>query len=126
MNCFATKTLLKASSFTVQGHDDGSATPLVPMFPQINPLPAAQRQLTVYNGYGNTVTQRDGLDIGGHIISAFKHMAVIMLILRHKMIEVRLHVAAHGRIGIFIDAEAGAGVLNKEMGQPRLESGQFG
>lgn len=64
--------------------------------------------------------------MGRHIIAALESMLVIGLVLRNQVIEETLEVPSDRAVSIFVDGQAGTGVLDEYMRQPDREVLQLG
>ena len=109
------------SLFSLQGGYQVAGAAMIPVFTQINPLPGAHQQFALADGNGQIVTNQTGFDVGRHVVGPFVSMQVIRRVLRHHLVEMALQIRTHCWVGIFIDGEAGAGVLDKQVKLAHLQ-----
>lgn len=64
--------------------------------------------------------------MGWHIIRAFGCVLVVWHIFWHHVIKMAFKILPHSTVSIFIDAEAGRGMLNKNMQHALLQVLQLG
>ena len=91
------------------------------MFEEKNPLPGAESEAAtcdwnLFGGLGDRAAQ-----MGRHVIGAFGGVGVTRVVLRGNPPEPLLEVAAGGGVGILLDHQTGAGVLEEYRAQPRLD-----
>lgn len=98
---------------------------MVSVFPQIDPLPGAEGQLAITDGYGDSRTQETGLHMGRHVIRTFKRMDEVRGAIGYQMIQVDLKVASNVRVRIFIEGEGRRSMLNEHMQEPDADQGKL-
>lgn len=80
------------------------------MFPKVNPLPRAQRQVADPDRYAQVHRRQGRADVGGHIVVAFRGMTKESIPIRNQPGEKALQIPSHFRVGVFLDEEGGGGV----------------
>ncbi len=79
----------------------------VPMFPEINALPRAQRQPSVAHRNGEIDGGESSSHMGRHVIGPLNRMDKQPVAIRNQAREKRLQVASDIRIGIFLNEQGG-------------------
>ena len=121
--------------FCVRGEEADRPVPLDPendhvnpsdvrsaaVFKNKNPLPGAQRHAA--GGDRNNLTRpgQGHAQMAGRVVRSFQGVDVIAL-LGNNRLKIRMEIGAGTGIGIFVDDQAGAGVLNKNGGRACLDS----
>ena len=95
------------------------------VLPQIDPLPDAERTLSVTDRQGQVVSGQNGSDVGGHIIGSFIGVIEYRVTVRNQSRHIVVEVAANIRICILAQYQRGAGVLQEHMAQAGSYPGQM-
>ncbi len=90
------------------------------MLAQINSLPRTQIEAAGSNGNGQKTAENRCLEMSRHIVRTFRGVAVIRRVLRGKLVEVTFKISAHGGVGIFVEGQAGRGVVEENVSQSNL------
>jgi hypothetical protein len=61
--------------------------------------------------------------MGRHVVLSLKGVGIERIVFAYEPVEPLLQIMTGGRIGIFLDQEAGGGVLHKECAKALLEGG---
>ena len=93
---------------------------VVPVFAEINALPCAEVQTSVRYWYVEAYARQRRLGVGRHVVVAFERVRIIWLVFGRKAVEYALHVGAHVRVGVLVDAQSAACVLHEEVEQALL------
>jgi hypothetical protein len=101
-------------------HDVAGVT-LRAVFPQINPLPRSQRELSGADGKVQIHRRQCRADVRGHVVVAFRRVDKQRVAVRHEPLEKRLQIAAHIRVGIFLDEQRSRRVLQMNREQTVVE-----
>ena len=76
---------------------------LMPVLPQINPLPCSEDEPAIVERDGKIHRRQCGADVRGHIIIALSSVNEQRIAIAHEPREERIEVAAHVGIGILLD-----------------------
>ena len=91
------------------------------VFPQINSLPGSQRELAGVNREGEVHRRQRGADVGGHVVVAFGGVGEQRVAVAHEPCKKGGEVAAHVRVGVFLDQERGGSMAQVQGEQPVAE-----
>jgi hypothetical protein len=94
------------------------------VLPQIDPLPDAERTLSVTDRQGQVVSGQYGPDVGRHIIGSFIGVIEYRVTVCNQPRHIAVKVAANIRICILAHYQRGTGVLQEYMAQAGGDSGQ--
>ena len=95
----------------VDSGNNTSSAAVIAELAQVNALPCAKIQSSVGDGNSEADTKQRAFCMRRHIVSTFKHMVVVWLVLLDDMIHNLLHIASHVWVGILIHAEGASCVL---------------
>ena len=98
---------------------------MFPVFTQVNALPDTHIQSALGDWDRQAAADGGGLDMCRHVVGAFVDMPVVGGIFRYGVIKMGFHVGAHRRIGILVDCQAGAAVLDEQLAQADGKLRQF-
>ncbi len=82
---------------------------------QVDALPDAQRQLAPFNGNAERYGRKRGPDVGGHVVRAFRGVPEDRVSVRHQARQKTFHIGLYGGIGIFLNEQRTARMLNEQM-----------
>ena len=102
-------------------NDDAARVRFEAMFPEVNALPGAERELLVCNGDAEVHRSQRGANVSGHIVLAFAGVAEDRVAVGNKAGKKAFEITAHFRVGIFLDQQRGGSVLKMKRDQPNLE-----
>lgn len=97
----------------------------MPVFPEIDTLPGSQHELPFEYRDRQTGRGKGGFDMCRHVICAFEGMGVMRIVFRHQTIQPGLEIMAGGRVGIFLNQQAGRGMPDKQRTQTFAQAGSF-
>src|SRR5258706_2545805 len=96
---------VRAPLLPEQVRHDGAPMRIMPMLPEINPLPRPQAQAAATEGNHEVHSRQSRPHMGGHIIFAFFGVAKEPIAVWNEPREESFQVRAHFRIGIFLDEQ---------------------
>lgn len=92
------------------------------MLEQIDSLPGAELESSLGDGNGFARARQRHTKMTGGIIRPLGRMDQVGMILRDKILEEAVEIGARRRIGILIDHQTRAGMLDKDRSESRLDS----
>src|ERR1700676_367912 len=92
------------------------------MFPQIDTLPGTQSQRSVAYRYRQLMAENQAAHVRWHVIRSFRVMSKQRIAIRRHALSESLQVAAHLGIGVFRDAQTGAGMAQEQMAQSAADA----
>ena len=92
------------------------------MFPQINPLPRAERQATAAHGNAQIDRGQRRAHVCGHVVVAFAGVREQRIAIRHETLEESLQIGAHVRVGIFLNEQGRRRVPHVERDEAVAET----
>ena len=104
-------------------HADRSPVRMAAMFPKVNSLPCAQLQSAAAEGNGEVDAGERGTNVGGHVVGAFGGVDEEAVAIGNELCEECFEIAAHVRVGVFLDQERGAGVLDVQSAEAVFQTG---
>ena len=106
-----------SARISLECQDDPAAAAVFPVLTQVNALPGSHIQFALGDWDRQAAADGGGLDMRRHVVGAFVDMPVEWGVFRHGVIKMGLHVDAHCRIGVLVDCQAGAAVLDEQVAQ---------
>lgn len=94
------------------------------MLAQVNPLPRAQSQFPLADRDRNAGPEHRRFHVGWHVVGAFDRVNVRQRF-RNGVIHSRFKIGPNIGIGVFVDRQRCAGVLDKEVQQPHADRFDF-
>ena len=88
-----------------------------PVLPEKYSLPRPERQTPVSDRDRERRRRERGLDVGRHVIGTLLRMREMRVALRHQPAQPILEVPARRGVGVFLDRQAGRGMLNHHRAQ---------
>src|ERR1035437_8818142 len=88
------------------------------VFPQIDSLPRSEREPASVNRDGKIHRRQRGADVRGHVVVALSSVAEERIAVAHEPREKGVQIAAHIRVGIFLDQQRGGSVAQMQREQP--------
>ncbi len=76
-------------------------------------MPRSELHFSIHNRHGLAGARQDHADMRRHVVAAFRIVREVIGVFGHQALEKFFQIASRGRIGIFHDDDAAAGVLNK-------------
>ena len=92
------------------------------VLPNIDPLPGAQCQAAASNGNREVHGSKGGTHVSGHVILALSSMHEQWIAITHETGKKTFQIAAHVRVGIFLDEQRGGGMAEVQCDQAVLET----
>lgn len=92
------------------------------VFPQANPLPSTQSQMTPDDRHRNARCGQRGADVGGHIVVAFSRVHKHRISITYQPVEKGLQVTANIRVRILLNQQRGRSVPNLQGDQAVVEA----
>ena len=89
----------------------------VPVFPKINALPRAEREVASAKRDTEIHGRKRGADVRRHVVRAFAGVLEERVAIRHEAFEETFEIGAHIRVGILLNQERGRGVLQMQREQ---------
>ena len=120
--CVITKVGESHGSFPKEVHNHPTTVRRLPMLPNVDALPGAEDKFAARDWDAQVDSRERSADVRGHVIVAFRRVDEHRVAIGHEMIEKRVKVAAHVRIGILLNDERSRRVLQMERGEARLET----
>lgn len=110
-----------AWSIAADVHDDATLMRTSTVLPQVNSLPGAERQTPVRHGYDFAGFRQCRSRMRRHVV---RPLVVVLprARFRCKVAEPTFQIAQHGRIGVFLNHEAGRRVLNEDGAESGLDA----
>lgn len=102
---------------TPSGQDQCSGAAVVAVLTEVDALPDTQIQASVGDGDRDRVAQHGRFQVSGHIVGALVVVLVVRGVFRNGLVEVPFEVTPDGWVGVFVDCQAGGGVLDKYVQQ---------
>ncbi len=91
---------------SVDRHDQIPSGAIVSMLAEVNALPGSEIQPVVGEGHRDGGSQYRGLQVGGHVVTTFIVVQVVLVSFRDHPVEMRLKVGSDCGIRIFVDCQA--------------------
>lgn len=110
-----------ASLFTNEMSDDAARVRHGTMFPKINSLPCAERHFSADDWNAEIDRSQRGADVSGHIIITLTGMAENRIAIGNEPRKKSFEIAAHFRVGIFLNDERRRSVLKMKCQQAGLD-----
>ncbi len=95
------------------------------VLPQVDALPGSELEAGVADGDGEADEGEGHADVGGHIVGSFVAVEEGAIAIGDESAEEGFEVFAHGGVGVFVDEEGGAGVLDEEGAEAAGDGGSF-
>ena len=108
----------------MNGHDQRSACRGIAVFAQVDTLPSAQRQLSLADWNGNARPEHRRFDVSWHVVGTLDRVNVRQRF-GNGVVHRRFKVGSYVRIGVFVDRQRCAGVLDKEVKQSNADRFDF-
>lgn len=86
------------------------------VFEEEQALPGAKAEVASNDGHNLAGGGQDGSEMGCHIVRTFQRVDKTFTVFGSETFEIMMEVRARGRVGIFEDDQAGAGVLDENGG----------
>src|ERR1019366_5655695 len=93
---------------------DGARVGRAAVFPEIDPLPSAQRQPALTNGNGKVDRRKGGAHVRRHVVVALNGVREERIAIRHKPGEELFQITPHVRVGVLLNQQGGGGVAKME------------
>ena len=106
---------------TEEMEGNAAAVGMVAMFPEINALPGAEGEMAAFEGNAEVDGGKRRADVSGHVVFPFGGVLEDRITVRREAGKDAFEVAAHFRIGIFLNEQRRRCVLKVESGDARLQ-----
>ena len=104
------------------GHDNISLMRGATVFEEENPLPGAQLKLAARDWNDFTRSSQCHAQMARHVVGTLGDMNEIAGVFRNQAVEESVQVRPRGGVGVFVDDQAGAGVLDEHRRDTRHDS----
>ena len=105
--------------------DNGPRPAVIAMFSEINPLPCAEKQPAVADGYCQTAPEQHRFEVSRHVVAAFQSMFVVMRAVGNEFTKVPLEVAAHFGAHVLVNDDRSRRVLDEKVQYAGLDLAQL-
>lgn len=105
-------------SLTNHGYNNVSLMRGAAMFKDENTLPDPQLEFTTRDGNDFARSRQRHTEVARHIVGPLRNMNEIACTFRNQAVEESVEIGPGGTVGIFVNDEAGAGVLDEDSREP--------
>lgn len=99
-----------AGLFPDEVERDAAGVRVRPVFPEINPLPCPQRQLSAMQRDGEVHRGQRGPDMRGHVVVPLGGVHKQRVAVWHESLKKSVEITTHVGVGIFLDEQRSGGV----------------
>ena len=101
---------------------DAAVMGSAPVFPYEDSLPGAQGESPSLHRNTQARRRESGLDMGWHVVGAFRGVGEMDIELGYQPIEPGLEVVTSRRIGVLLDRQAGGSMTDEDCAESFLDT----
>ena len=116
----ATRITPQSFLFPDDCHDQSPSTPVVSIFAEVDALPRPHVQTAIGDGNRQADSAECRLGMSRHVVGTFQRVLVLRSVLGNQPVENGLHVHAHIRVAVLVDAESATRMLREDIDDASL------